>query len=194
MKHRYLTLALSAAIAVLAGCEESAGYIDGAIRGSGEPVSGAFKSQYDGAQATAALLLDVQGQRYSGNVVPIGAATTVSQSLDIAAAFNSGYYGSNWNGGSGSSTTYAYRSTATFGAMLQGDKGGMMRCDLHASSPGTFKSGMGSCQTSDDKIIDLAWSPDKDVEAKLGIHNGGGGEIDGGSDEYDDAESIDPGY
>jgi len=162
MKHIYATLALAAAVA-LAGCQESAGYITGKVRGTGEPVVGTFQSKYDGDQATASLNLNVLGQHYSGTIVPIGAGSI--------SAVN---FGSAWVNGQSINTdgySYGYQSTSSFGAMLQGNRGGMMRCDLNTTEPGTFKSGMGTCQTSDDQVIDLVWSPDEELELKIGIDN-----------------------
>lgn len=156
MKAKALILAMAVAAT---GCTETSGELQGNIRGENAPVRGAFVAKDDGMGNISAIMgMIVHGETFKGQVVAVGGGT--STSYDYAAAFNNGYYGGTQGYQYSPAVVTAYHSTSTFGAMLMGDKGSSMRCELHSSAPGSFESGIGTCTTSNSDLIDIQWHGD----------------------------------
>lgn len=131
----HLTLALALALPV-AGC---AGTMQGVIRGQGTPVQFTYKQGLYRDLYTAV----VDGEKFSGQAVNTGANGGVGAVLsrkDVG-------------------TVFVDLSTGGFVAVLLGERGSTMRCQMHyVDSDGfTSRGGVGICQHSDGRVIDVTW-------------------------------------
>lgn len=133
MKKTIITPVLSITLAV-AGCS---GTMQGVVRGEGTAVQFHYEQGVDRDYYT----LVMGGETFKGQAVYADATT-----------------GFGWN----TSTNASAIVTTTSGNMIAtlfGDKGSTMRCNMnYADSTGfTTMGGVGACQHSNGKIIDVMW-------------------------------------
>jgi len=127
-----LFLIFSSMFAVLSGCS---GNMQGVVRGTGQPVVFAYEQGMSSDSLTAV----VDQEAFAGKAVMRGASTTV--------------------GNFGMTTLVASTYTGDFVATLIGSRGSTLSCQLqYADSSGfTTAGGVGVCQHSDGRIIDIVW-------------------------------------
>lgn len=135
---------------LLAGCS---GTMNGMIRGSGQIV----QVQYEQGALTDSLTLQMpDGEIFKGKAVPVGRSVTSTNTFGSATAYSSrGTVASGFGSGFGTSTS----SNGQFQALLFGNKGSSMKCQLqYADAKGlTTAGGVGTCEASTGKVIDLQW-------------------------------------
>lgn len=134
----------------LVGCS---GTMNGMIRGSSQLV----QVQYEQGALTDSLTLQMpDGEIFKGKAVPVGRNVTNTNSFGSATAYSSrGGVASGFGTGFGTSTS----SSGQFHALLFGNKGNSMKCQLqYADAKGlTTAGGVGFCEASNGKVIDLQW-------------------------------------
>lgn len=132
------------AAAVLHGC---AGTMQGAVRGTGEPV----QFTYEQGMSSDSLSAVVGGETFHGKAVMRGATSTFGTTFGTAYGNGSSATGV----GSFSGTT----TTGAFVATLLGSRGSTLSCDLQYADPSGFTTagGVGVCRHSDGRIIDVVW-------------------------------------
>lgn len=120
------------AFSVLSACS---GNMQGIVRGTGKPVVFA----YEQGMSSDSLKATVDQEAFAGKAVMRGASTTV--------------------GNVGMSTLVASSYTGDFVAKLIGNRGSTLSCQLqYADTSGfTTAGGVGVCQHSDGRIIDIVW-------------------------------------
>lgn len=120
----------------LAGC---AGEMTGQVRGTGERV--VFKYEQDFDQDRYSTVIG--GETFSGKAVMDGSTSGVGT-----------VFGDGWDSAIFGSTT-----TNRFVAVLLGNKGNSLNCQMrYADSSGfTSSGGVGQCLHSDGRIIDVVW-------------------------------------
>lgn len=125
-------IAASALALTLSACS---GNMQGVVRGTGQPVVFAYEQGMSSDSLTATIDQEV----FVGKAVMRGASTTV--------------------GNVGLSTFVASNYTGDFVATLIGNRGSNLSCQLqYADSSGlTTAGGVGVCQHSDGRIIDIIW-------------------------------------
>ena len=138
MKYRLLTSII--AITTLVGCS---GEMTGQVRGTGERVTFAYEQGLDHDKYTAVI----GNETFVGKAVMDGASATIGNS-----------YG-NFGGQFGTTTMYGMGLTNRFVAVLLGNKGNSLNCQMrYADSTGeTSSGGVGVCQHTDGRIIDVVW-------------------------------------
>lgn len=130
------TLFASIAVMVVTGC---GGTMQGVIRGEGTPVQFQYEQGLDRDFYTAV----VDGEQFSGQAINAGASS------GVGTVFAGGQSGS----------VFVSTSTGEFVAVLLGDQGSTMRCEMNYADSSGFTSmgGVGLCQHSDGRIIDVTW-------------------------------------
>lgn len=125
-------LTLCSMFAVLSGC---AGNMQGVVRGTGQPVVFAYEQGMSSDSLTAVI----DKENFAGKAVMRGASTTV--------------------GNFGTTLLTASSYTGDFVATLIGNRGSTLSCQLqYADSSGfTTAGGVGVCQHSDGRTIDIVW-------------------------------------
>ena len=125
-------LLLFSMFAVLSGC---GGNMQGVVRGTGQPVVFAYEQGMSSDSLTAVI----DKETFAGKAVMRGASTTV--------------------GNFGTTILTASSSTGDFVATLIGNRGSTLSCQLqYADSSGfTTAGGVGVCQHSDGRTIDIVW-------------------------------------
>jgi len=120
----------------LAACS---GTMRGVVRGEGTPV----QFQYEQGMETDAYTAVIDGETFSGKAVFADARTGIG-------------YGTS---GTTTATVIGTSYSGNLVATLFGDKGSTMRCNMnYADSTGfTPSGGVGVCQHSDGRIIDVMW-------------------------------------
>ena len=139
------------AIAVfISGC---AGTMNGMVRDTGERVQ---MSYTQGMQHDSLEVVMPDGETFTGKVVMTGNSTSMGWGYGSATATNS-YGGSAYATGSAFSVVDTY--TGSMLGVLFGDRNHTMRCKLqYADSSGfTTMGGVGLCETSDGRVIDVQW-------------------------------------
>lgn len=130
-----------------------AGTMNGMIRGSGEPISIAYTQgmQHDNLQ-----VIMPNGETFTGKTVMVGHSTSMGTGFGTATATSSsGAYAT----ASGTSFGVVESYTGSMQAVLFGNKGHTMRCKFqYADSSGfTTAGGVGLCETSDGRVVDVQW-------------------------------------
>jgi hypothetical protein len=127
-----LFLLLFSIFAVLSGC---GGNMQGVVRGTGQPVVFAYEQGMSSDSLTAVI----DNETFAGKAVMRGASTTV--------------------GNFGTAILTASSYTGDFVATLIGNRGSTLSCQLqYADSSGfTTAGGVGVCQHSDGRTIDIVW-------------------------------------
>jgi hypothetical protein len=135
---------LVASISLLSAC---GGTMQGVVRGSGQPVQFSYEQGISSDTLTAVI----DGETFNGKAVMRGASTTIGTGFGTATAGSSTAFGTTAIVGS--------RYTGDFVATLLGSKGSTLSCQLqYADSSGfTTAGGVGVCQHSDGRVIDIVW-------------------------------------
>ncbi|MEM6760982.1 MAG: hypothetical protein AAF601_16025 [Pseudomonadota bacterium] len=109
------------------------------VRGEPTPVQFQYEQGLDRDFYTAVL----DGEVFSGQAVDAG-ATSVAGTV-----FTSG----------GTGSVFGTTTSGNFVAVLLGDKGSSMRCQMNYADSSGFTSlgGVGICEVSDGRIIDVIW-------------------------------------
>lgn len=143
MKHAQLVI-MCIGLSLIAAC---GGTMQGVVRGTGQPVVFAYEQGVSSDSLTAVI----DGETFNGRAVMQGATTTVGT------AFGNAAFGTT----TGFATTTLFGSTYTgeFVAVLLGSNGSTLNCQLqYADSSGfTTSGGVGLCQHSDGRLIDVVW-------------------------------------
>lgn len=136
-------LVLFASISV-SGC---AGTMQAAVRGGGDAVSFAYEQGFDSDTLTATV----------GQEVFKGRAVFVDNAATFGTVFGSSLAGSDSAFGSGN--IFGVSMSGKAKATLLGNQGSTMRCFLEYADPTGFTTsgGVGECQHSDGRMIDVVW-------------------------------------
>jgi hypothetical protein len=120
----------------LSGC---VGEMTGQVRGSGERV----KFSYEQGLESDTYSTVIDGEAFNGKAVMDGSSATIATGL--GSAFDAGLFGSS--------------STNRFIAILLGDKGSSLNCQMRYADPfgDTSAGGVGVCEHSDGRKIDIVW-------------------------------------
>ena len=129
-------LVVSVSAMIVTGC---GGTMQGVVRGEGTPVQFQYEQGLD-RDFYAAV---VDGEQFSGEAINAGASS------GVGTVFAGGQTGS----------VFVSTSTGEFVAVLLGDQGSTMRCEMNYADSSGFTSmgGVGLCQHSDGRIIDVTW-------------------------------------
>lgn len=121
---------------LLAACS---GTMQGVVRGSGTPVT----FSYEQGVSSDALTATIDGEVFKGKAVPVGSTST----------FGTAMVGYN------TASVFGQSSTGAVRAVLLGSQGSSLTCQLqYADSSGfTTAGGVGACQHSDKRVIDVVW-------------------------------------
>jgi hypothetical protein len=132
---RILSLACGLVI-LLSGC---AGEMTGQIRGSGERITFTYEQGLDSDTYSAVI----GGEKFVGKAVMDGSTS------GVGTVFGAGL----------DATVFGATTTNRFVAVLLGDKGNSLNCQMrYADSSGfTTSGGVGICQHSDGRVIDVLW-------------------------------------
>jgi hypothetical protein len=127
-----ISLLILVMFAFLSAC---GGNMQGMVRGTGQPVVFAYEQGMSSDSLTAVI----DREEFAGRAVMRGSSTTV--------------------GNFGLSTLVASSSTGDVVATLIGNQGSTLSCQLqYADSSGfTTAGGVGLCQHSDGRVIDIVW-------------------------------------
>ena len=133
----------------LVGCS---GTMRGMVRGGGEQVSIAYNQGIAHDDLTVTL---PDGESFSGKAVMVGKSTSIVQGFGTANAWGTGGKASAYGSSFGVASTY----TGNVQAVLFGNRGRTMQCQLQYADTGglTNAGGVGVCETSDGKILDIQW-------------------------------------
>jgi hypothetical protein len=139
---KFFLLAVVGVIATACG-----GTMQGVIRDSGTPI----QFSYEQGMSSDTLTAVVDGETFQGKAVMTDARTTVGNVYGNT--YGSGGVG--FTSGTVIGSSYSGRVAAT----LFGNRGSTMRCQLqYADSSGfTTAGGVGVCQHSDGRVIDVLW-------------------------------------
>lgn len=131
-------------VATLSAC---GGNMQGVVRGTGQPVTFA----YEQGMSSDSLTAEIDGEAFAGKAVMRGASTTVGTAFGTATAGTPTAFGT--------STLIGSSYTGDFVATLIGNRGSTLSCQLqYADSSGfTTAGGVGVCQHSDGRVIDIVW-------------------------------------
>lgn len=131
-------------VATLSAC---GGNMQGVVRGSGQPVI----FTYEQGMSSDSLTAEIDGETLAGKAVMRGASTTVGTAFGTATAGTTTAFGT--------STLIGSSYTGDFVATLIGNRGSTLSCQLqYADSSGfTTAGGVGVCQHSDGRVIDIVW-------------------------------------
>lgn len=131
-------------VATLSAC---GGNMQGVVRGTGQPVTFA----YEQGMSSDSLTAEIDGEAFAGKAVMRGASTTVGTAFGTATAGTTTAFGT--------STLIGSSYTGDFVATLIGNRGSTLSCQLqYADSSGfTTAGGVGVCQHSDGRVIDMVW-------------------------------------
>ncbi|MFN3991310.1 MAG: hypothetical protein ACK4IU_00195 [Tabrizicola flagellatus] len=121
---------------LLAGC---AGEMTGQVRGTGERV----KFTYEQGMDSDKYMATIGGETFVGKAVMDGSSS------GVGTAFGDGM----------TAAIFGSSTTNRFVAVLLGNKGSSLNCQMrYADSSGfTTSGGVGVCQHSDGRIIDVIW-------------------------------------
>jgi hypothetical protein len=139
-----IRILLSCVVFAISACS---GEMQGRVRGSGESVKFTYEQGLDSDMYTALI----GSETFKGRAVMDGATSS----------FGTGFGTTFVNGQAYSGTTQIYSQTTTgnFVAVLLGDKGSSLQCQMrYADSSGfTTSGGVGLCKHSDGRVIDVVW-------------------------------------
>ena len=147
MRHTVTALAITT---LLAGCS---GMMNGMIRNDGTRVSIEYEQGMDHDKLRVTM---PDGETFTGKVVMVGASSGFMTGFGTASVdSSSGGYAS----GTGSTFGVVNTYTGSMQGVLFGDKGHTMRCKFqYADKSGfTTSGGVGVCETSDGRVIDIQW-------------------------------------
>lgn len=129
-------LIIAPIVFALTGCS---GTMQGVVRTTGQPVQFAYEQGFDSDTLTAVI----DGETYKGKAVLHGAD----------------YIGNAWTADMTMATLFGTSSNGVASAVLIGDKGHSIKCQLqYADKSGmTSSGGVGECKMSDGRILDVVW-------------------------------------
>lgn len=129
-------LFLILAVVGISGCD---GQMTGQIRGSGERIQFQYQQGIDSDTYTATI----NGENFAGKAVMDGATS------GFGTAFGSDF----------GASVFGSTTTNRLIAVMLGDKGSSLNCQMrYADSSGvTTSGGVGVCQHSDGRVIDIVW-------------------------------------
>jgi len=129
----------SVTISMLVLVSACSGTMQGVIRGEGTPVVFEYEQGMDRDFYTTTI----DGEKFSGHAVDVGATSGIGNVFT----------------GNGVQNVFTTTSSGNFVAVLLGDKGSSMRCEMnYADSSGmTSSGGVGRCEISDGSVIDITW-------------------------------------
>jgi len=112
------------------------GTMDGVIRNDGTRVTFEYEQGLDRDYYKA----NIDGENFNGQAVQSDARTSTHSNFDFG-------------------TVYTSSSSGKFVAVMFGDRGSTLRCNMnYADSSGfTTSGGVGVCEHSDGRIIDIMW-------------------------------------
>jgi hypothetical protein len=121
--------------------------MQGVVRGTGKPVQFSYEQGIDSDTLTA----NIDGEIFHGKSVMQGASTTIGTGFGTATSGSTSAFGT--------TTIIGSTTTGDFVAVLIGNKGSSLSCQLHyADSSGfTTSGGVGVCQHSDGRVVDVIW-------------------------------------
>ncbi|MGJ8598073.1 hypothetical protein [Sulfitobacter sp.] len=130
------SLFMAAGCVALSACS---GAMQGVVRGEGTRVP----FEYEQGMDRDYYRTTVDGESFSGQAIDAGATTGVGTVFS----------------GSAVGTVITSNSSGNFVAVLLGDRGSSIRCQMnYADSSGfTAAGGVGICQHSDGRVIDVTW-------------------------------------
>lgn len=134
-------------VTLLSALGACSGTMQGVVRGTGQPVQFSYEQGMDSDTLRAVI----DGESFQGKAVMRGATTTVGT------GFGTAYSGS--TSAFGTTTIIGSTYTGDVVAVLLGSSGSSLSCQLHyADSSGfTTMGGVGVCQHSDGRVIDVLW-------------------------------------
>ncbi len=134
----------------LVGCS---GTMNGMLRNDGTRVSIDYEQGMDHDKLRVTM---PDGETFIGKVVMVGASSGFVSGFGSASAFSST---GNYAYGTGSTFGVVNTHTGNMQGVLFGDRGHTMRCKFqYADSSGlTNAGGVGLCETSDARVIDVQW-------------------------------------
>lgn len=134
-------------IGTFTGLAACSGTMQGVMRGSGQPVQFSYEQGMDSDTLTAVI----DGESFRGKSVMRGASTTVGTGFGTVRAAGTTAFGT--------TTVFGSTYTGDFVAVLLGSQGSSLSCQLqYADSSGfTTSGGVGVCQHSDGRVIDIVW-------------------------------------
>ena len=154
-------IALASSI-VLAGC--MTGGMNGMIRDSGAPVTMTYVQGMTHDNYTIVL---PDGETFRGKGVMVGNSTTFANTFANTSITGTSTYtgpdgiaqGSHFGSTQGSAFSVVSSYTGNVAAVLFGDNGNTMRCAFqYADTSGlTNLGGVGLCETSEGRVIDVQW-------------------------------------
>lgn len=135
---------------LLTGC---AGTMNGMLRDTGALVTINFQQ---GMEHDDLQVVMPDGETFKGKVVMVGRSSGIGWGFGSASATSSTGTSAY---GTGSSYSVVETYTGNMQGVLFGDRKHTMRCKLqYADSSGfTNSGGVGMCETSDDRVIDIQW-------------------------------------
>ena len=134
----------------LAGC---AGTMSGMVRGTGERVQIAYQQ---GVSHDDLSITMPDGEAFVGKAVMVGGGTSMGMGMGTATAVSSsGTVATARANAFGVVNTY----TGDVEAVLFGNRSHSLHCRLRYAAKGGFTSagGVGICETSDGRVIDVQW-------------------------------------
>lgn len=134
-------------IGTITGLAACSGTMQGVMRGSGQPVQFSYEQGMDSDTLTAVI----DGESFRGKSVMRGASTTVGTGFGTVRAAGTTAFGT--------TTVFGSTYTGDFVAVLLGSRGSSLSCQLqYADSSGfTTSGGVGVCQHSDGRVMDIIW-------------------------------------
>ena len=123
-------------VTIVSGC---GGTMQATIRGEDTPVQFQYEQGLDRDFYTATI----DGENFSGQAIDAGARS----------GFGTAFNGSNFG------NVIVSTSSGNFVSVLRGDMGSTMRCEMNYADSSGFTSfgGVGLCQMSDGRVIDVTW-------------------------------------
>ena len=138
---------ISLIVVVAATLSACGGNMQGVVRGTGQPVT----FTYEQGVSSDNLTTEIDGETFAGKAVMRGSSTTVGTVIGAATASTTTAFGT--------STLIASSYTGNVVATMIGNRGSSLSCQLqYADSSGfTTAGGVGVCQHSDGRVIDIVW-------------------------------------
>lgn len=141
---RFSKLLVALAVLALAAC---GGGVQGVVRGEATPVTLAYEQGFSSDTWTAQM----DGETFTGRAVMTDARSTIGTGF--------GTFTGSGGTGFGSGTVFGTSTSGALAATLLGNRGSTMRCQFQYADPSGFtpSGGLGVCQHSDGRVIDVVW-------------------------------------
>ena len=144
MKSIVKVLAGFGLLTMLSGC---GGTMDGAVRGTGQPVQLSYEQEMGGNILTTVI----DGESFRGKAVMRGRGTVSGTGFGTAQAGGVPVFGT--------TSIFGSVTTGDHTAVLLGSRGSTLTCEMNYSSGSGYipSGGVGTCLHSDSRRIDLVW-------------------------------------